>query len=93
MESRLEWNKKLRKLKRIKKLKRFCIFILLILLALGVEIVNQSFIELSSLDNQNLIKFDIKTKELSILGKTYIIDLSFIKKIIKRPVPWSFYNP
>ena len=76
METRLERNRRLRKQNRFR---RFCLFILIILLVIGIDIVNQSLVELNSLDNQRIIEFDIKTGEFSILGKTYIIDLSFLK--------------
>lgn len=78
METRLERNKRLRKQNR---LRRFCLFILFILLVIGIDIVNQSFVELNSLDNQRIVGFDIKTGEFCILGKTYFIDLSFLKKL------------
>lgn len=83
METRLEKNKRLNKLIRIKRLKRICIFLVFILLILGIEIVNQKIIELDCLDNPNIIRIDIKTKEIDFFGKSYIIDLDIIRNLLK----------
>ncbi|NLK44237.1 MAG: hypothetical protein GX300_07585 [Tissierellia bacterium] len=83
METRLERNLRIRKEKRIKRAKRFCIFLLLIFLYFGLETVNQNIVELDCLDNPNIFRFDLKTRQVDIFGNSYIIDLDIIKKILK----------
>lgn len=83
METRLERNKRLKKQKRIKMVKGAYILILFLILILGIEIVNQNIIELDCLDNPNIFRFDIDTKKLDFFGKSYIIDFSIIKKLLK----------
>ncbi|WP_406242273.1 hypothetical protein ACF3M2_17620 [Tissierella carlieri] len=84
METRLERNKRLKKQRRINRVKKFYILILFLLLILGLEIVNQNIVELDCLDNPNILRFDINTKKLDLFGKSYIIDLSFIRKVFKE---------
>lgn len=79
METRLERNKRLKKQRLIKRMKGFYILVLFLLLILGLEIVNQNIIELDCLENPSIFRFDISTKKLDLLGKSYIIDLSFMK--------------
>ncbi|MBU5256796.1 hypothetical protein [Tissierella praeacuta] len=86
METRLERNKRLRKEIRRKRVKRFYILILILFLILGIEIVNQNIIELNCLDNPNIFRVNVSARRLDVLGESYIIDLSLLKKIIKRPV-------
>ncbi len=83
METRLEKNKRLRKEKRIKRVKKFYILILFLLLILGLEIVNQNIVELDCLDNPNIFRVDINTNTLDFFGKSYVIPLSFLKKLLK----------
>lgn len=83
METRLERNKRLRKEKRIKRAKRLCILLLLGFLILGLEIVNQNIVELNCLDNPNIFRLNIKTRQLDFFGKSYIIDLNVIKNFLK----------
>lgn len=83
METRLERNRRLKKQRRIKRVKRAYILILFLILILGLEIVNQNIIELDCLDNPNIFRFDIDTKKLDFFGKSYIIDLSILKKLLK----------
>lgn len=80
METRLERNIRVKKLKRKKRAKRFCILILFSLLVFGVTVVNQTIVELNCLDNPTIISFDLESRELDLLGKTYVIDLSVLKK-------------
>ena len=75
---------RLKKQRRINRVKKFYILILFLLLILGLEIVNQNIVELDCLDNPNILRFDIKTKKLDLFGKSYIIDLSFIRKVFKE---------
>lgn len=83
METRLERNRRKRREKRIKRAKRFCIFILLILLILGLDRVNQNIIELNCLDNPNILRVDLKTRQIDFFGDSYIIDLDIIKNFLK----------
>jgi len=83
METRLERNKRLNKSLRIKRMKKFCIFVLFLILILSIEIVNQNIVELNCLENPNIIRFDINTKEIDFFGKRYIIDLNTIRNLLK----------
>ncbi len=83
METRLERNKRLNKSIRIKRMKKLCILLVFSLLILSIEIVNQNIIELDCLENPNIIRVDIKTKEIDFFGKSYIIDLNVIRNLLK----------
>lgn len=83
METRLERNKRLSKLVRIKRMKKICFLLVFILLILSIQIVNQSIIELDCLENPNIIRIDIETKEIDFFGKSYIIDLDIIRYLFK----------
>ncbi|MDR7857102.1 hypothetical protein [Tissierella sp.] len=83
METRLERNKRLSKSKRINRMKKLCILLLFAILLLSIEIVNQNIVDLNCFENPNIIRFDIKKMELDFFGKSYVIDLSIIKKFIK----------
>ena len=80
METRLERNIRVKRYKRKKKAKRFCIMILFVLLIFGVKVVNQNIVELNCLENPTIIGFDLESRELDLFGKTYVIDLSILKK-------------
>lgn len=79
METRLERNKRRRKERTINRLKRFCILIWVILFLFGINIVNRTYFELNNWPRSRYLSYNPERQELNILGKTYIIDLSFIK--------------
>lgn len=83
MGTRLERNKLLRKQRRISVLKRLCIISLIILFILGIDIVNQNIIELDCLDNPNIIKFNMESREFDLFGVTYVIDFNLLKNFLK----------
>lgn len=89
METRLEKRKKEGKLKRVKRFKTLIILLLFISFVLALDIVNTSLIQLTLIDS-HILRYDRFTNTIDILGKSYIFDFSFIKKLLKRPVPWSF---
>lgn len=80
METRLERNKRVKRSRRGKKVKRFFILILFSMLVFGVIKVNQNIVELNCLENSTLFGFDLKSRELDLFGKTYVIDLSIFKE-------------
>ncbi|MFA7411999.1 MAG: hypothetical protein WCZ27_07045 [Tissierellaceae bacterium] len=86
MGSRLDRNKARRKQRLVSRMKRLCILALLVLFIMGIEIVNQNIVYLDCLDNPNILRWNPKTGQLDFFGVSYILDLSFIKKFIKRPV-------
>ena len=50
-------------------------------MVVGIDIVNQNIIELNCLENPNILRFDIDSKEVDVFGETYIMDLNFLDKI------------
>lgn len=81
METRLERNKRLRKEKRFFKIKGLAIFILICITLYGVNIVNNSIVDLNCLENSNLFYYDYTTGKFDLFGKTYLIDLNTIKNL------------
>lgn len=83
METRLERNRRIRRENRKKRIKKFYVLILLLLLILGIEIVNQNIIALDCLDNPNIFRININTRTLDFFGESYIIDFSYLKRLLK----------
>ncbi|WP_353096095.1 hypothetical protein [Tissierella praeacuta] len=83
METRLERNRRLRRENRKKRIKKFYVLVLFLLLILGIEIVNQNIIALDCLDNPNIFRININTRTLDFFGESYIIDFSYLKKLLK----------
>ena len=81
METRLERSKKEKKRKRIRKFKIVIVLIFFIFMVFGLTIVNEYIVELGYLNNSNMIGFDLRTKKLNLLGKTYKIDLKILKEV------------
>lgn len=83
MESRLERNLKKKKRNNRKKIKFIVIFCLFLLLIFAIEIVNQRIIELNYFENPTILKINIDSRTIEWFGKTYIIDINKMKKMLE----------
>lgn len=83
METRLEKRKIQRKNKRKKSIKKLFIVILLSILILGLKVVNESIVKIT-LEDSHLLYYERDTNTLDILGKSFILDFSFIKKLEQK---------
>lgn len=83
MESRLDRYKRVRKEKFIRKLKFFTILIILSTMSYGLYLVNNTVKDFNIIENDNLIRFDIKNSTIDLFGKSYYIDLQILKNVFK----------
>ncbi len=83
METRLEKNKRRRKERWIRRFKSFLILIIIVLLIIGIEMVNETIVELDCIDNPNIVRFNLNSNKIDIFGESYIFDFKEIKKILK----------
>ncbi len=72
MESRLEKYKKRRKENFIKLLKSLVLLSLSSLLIFSLFRVNETIVDLNLLDNARILDLDLKDREFTILGETYV---------------------
>lgn len=77
----MERYRRLRKEKFIKTLKFLIIVLLVLFMSCGLFMVNNTIKYFDIIENDNLINLDIKNKTIEMLGKTYYINLKFIKDI------------
>ncbi len=80
MGTRLEKRKQSRNSYWIKSIKALVVVMITILLGKNIKAVNNSIVNLNCMDNTNLIYYDNTNNNLELLGKSYYLDLKFIKK-------------
>lgn len=77
----MERYKRIKREKRISKLKLIIVFITFCIMSYGLLAVNQTIRYFDVIENDNLIRLDIKSGKIDLLGESYYIDIERIKNV------------
>lgn len=81
LETRLEKNKRIKKQKKLKTFKVLIMFTLIYFMIVGLNVVNNTIIQLNLMDYPILLRYDLNNRSFDFLGKTYFINLEPLKNI------------